>query len=734
MEINLTGKGGLAPKHFGDTNGEQKPNLRYQAEPTQMVQGFYNPFRNYGYLSPSNKTSLDVGTILAHDVIGSTLYDDVLHKGYFADRGKTIMYSDGLDDFDLKELINIKRDDSENIVITDIQIYELRGQRRLFYAYNRGETSELEEHGDIGFLSIGDKIIDNLKEGTRSTETDNDAYRFAQYFDFGRRMRIAKVRVKLQFTGTNDSFNLVCRIRPHSQAGPNPTPTLAPETPSNKLPYNRFGPTTEPDAIAAVLGESLPVPASSLSTTNHEDVEFVFEEPVFTDGYRLRKNEVWVSIEPENMSTFDGVDNSYSIVITDVDDMDFSFHGKEMKYNDDSLNRNDWSSFAPLISETASPPPNNDIIFTHTFTETPKYIPRIVISGHGPTTSTGTLQMIVELNGTVLIKGGISGFNDYVDDGKAAGQEDFATYTFREEAQGAAYRYSSRIDILRELNPGDVLTVRTLTSGTTTGMSARVEMVDFTERYQMAVEVEEAEQEDKWLSEVTVNNFRNDKAETKLISADNGLMYILNDHAVHAVSGAITDDAYGNITSNALVFPSYFTLKDAIDWRGNLLIVVNHRELGITPSDLNNFQGSCGVYVWDRLTTQIRMRDYVPINGVREIRNIYISPGGAPRIICISSNGITQIREYSGGEFNVIKEIGFNSFPTFKSSLSVAGDNTYWLGADGVLYAYGKSDPQEREGLFMLNRYQGDIFGAILYGGGRNVQNAGNDNFYISTK
>ena len=72
----------------------------------------------------------------------------------------------------------------------------------------------------------------------------------------------------------------------------------------------------------------------------------------------------------------------------------------------------------------------------------------------------------------------------------------------------------------------------------------------------------------------------------------------------------------------------------------------------------------CGVYIWDRQSTQINMSDYIPIDGVREVRNIF-SFKGIPYCFTVSSNRYTQLRRYNGNEFEVVKEFGAEDYPRF---------------------------------------------------------------------
>jgi hypothetical protein len=231
-----------------------------------------------------------------------------------------------------------------------------------------------------------------------------------------------------------------------------------------------------------------------------------------------------------------------------------------------------------------------------------------------------------------------------------------------------------------------------------------------------------------WLSEDAENGFHTADGEVKIITADNGLAYILDTNAVHQINGTETGGGLGQVSSNVLLFPGYFNLIDGVDYRGNIFIAVN--QFVNQPS--NNYVSECGVYAWDRLTSTSRMQDYISIKGAREIRNIFIAPNGRLRAFTIAANGITELRELYDSEFRVVKEIGFDAYPQYKNSISIAGNLTYWLGVDGKFYCYGSFEPEEDEALVILNEIDTTATGAILFGGGDTVTGVGHDNFYLS--
>ena len=58
IQVDLSGRGGLAPRYFGDLPyDEGNQNLRTLALENQYVEGFCNPISKLGYMSPANATT-----------------------------------------------------------------------------------------------------------------------------------------------------------------------------------------------------------------------------------------------------------------------------------------------------------------------------------------------------------------------------------------------------------------------------------------------------------------------------------------------------------------------------------------------------------------------------------------------------------------------------------------------------------------------------------------------------
>jgi hypothetical protein len=235
---------------------------------------------------------------------------------------------------------------------------------------------------------------------------------------------------------------------------------------------------------------------------------------------------------------------------------------------------------------------------------------------------------------------------------------------------------------------------------------------------------------DTWLTSSVSGAFTNTTTSSYnfIRTADNGYAYLFADNTVNKIDGTTQGGTNGTITPNSLVFPPYFRLTDAVDYRGNMLMVIHQTTTDTTSTTQTNFSTPCGVYIWDRQTQVVRISDFIPVEGVRQIKKIYVAPNGAVRIQCISSEGITQIREFTGSVFNVIAELGVGATVQYPDGLIVAGSKTMWLATDGSIYAHGRTRPSDGEVIARIGRarepqaettagYSANITaGAILYG------------------
>lgn len=192
-----------------------------------------------------------------------------------------------------------------------------------------------------------------------------------------------------------------------------------------------------------------------------------------------------------------------------------------------------------------------------------------------------------------------------------------------------------------------------------------------------------------------------------MVVADNGFMYVGDGNYIHKVDGTtLTGGTHGTITPQVLVTSASYVFTDGCDFKGATWFSVVDNPL--TNGNSASFSGNtCGIYIWDRQTTVANVEDFIPIKGVRDIKKIYVTQAGKVRILCMSAKRTTQIREYNGAVFETIQEAHLVSYPTYRDSLSIAGNVVYWLGGDGRTYSHGYLVPGMPEQLYIV----GDMTG-----------------------
>lgn len=216
-------------------------------------------------------------------------------------------------------------------------------------------------------------------------------------------------------------------------------------------------------------------------------------------------------------------------------------------------------------------------------------------------------------------------------------------------------------------------------------------------------------------------------------TADNGFSYIFSDTSVHKFDGGFTGGAVGTFTKNVLQFPEDYTITDALDYRSQFYIALHKYPVNNTTT-LNTFTGSCGVVIWNRISTQLKGVNFIEIPGVREIKKIYASTDEVLKLIVINNSGLTEIRQFgyndSGGVvFPVKKRLGIGSFPQNPDCLVTQGDKTIWQGNDGVVYAEKDNFVTK---LFSIKSNPGTSGltsnikgGSMMFGSGSETANAG---------
>lgn len=133
ITLDLSGRNGLVEKYQGDVfSTSADPQLRYIGESGQMADGFYNPFRKFGYLSPAT-AEFDALTGLGSLPINSIVYDPSDDIVYLSEDGTNIYQLDGLNDNSLSVYKTISTG-----TISDMVLYELNGSKALYFTIDSG--------------------------------------------------------------------------------------------------------------------------------------------------------------------------------------------------------------------------------------------------------------------------------------------------------------------------------------------------------------------------------------------------------------------------------------------------------------------------------------------------------------------------------------------------------------------------------------------------------------------
>jgi hypothetical protein len=562
--LDLSGRGGLANKFFGDIDQvTPTPNKRYLIGDSQMAAGIFNPFTRDGYLSPSSNVfhAMTLDQTLAA-VMGSAIYDAINDDYYMAERGLQLFKGDGLDDTSLARQLLLTPTGAQ---FHDLEIYQVNGTRKLFYVY-KGKTPT------------------------------------------------ANYTMTTNFSSAVDSFSINGRIAPAGAAEPT-------------LLYSKRGESTGASATQTVT--SVAVPAGTNKTMLL--VTCTYNTGAATDC----------------TATWDGN------AMTQVSSGSGGGVGTDFR----------WAVFRYIAPATAT----GSVVVTWNASVTLRLAHILVFDNAHQTTPVAAV-------GTQVGTAASSVSDDVAIDAEyqlpwASVFSDSATHTLG----------SSQVEVFNSTNASgnDSFGYFSLD---TARLRCGIATLPF------------ASQDNDWLTTTVNGAFKNALSSNYAFmrTADNGYAYIFADNAVHKVDGTTIGGTNGTVSEDVLLFPSYFRLTDGLDYRGNMFMVIHQSTVDTTTATQTNFTVPCGVYIWDRLTTQVKMSDYIPVEGVRVIKKIYVAPSGAVRIICIASDGVTQIRQLDGSTFKVIKELGLGAAPQYPDGLLVAGQKTMWLATNGSLHCHGE--------------------------------------------
>lgn len=186
-----------------------------------------------------------------------------------------------------------------------------------------------------------------------------------------------------------------------------------------------------------------------------------------------------------------------------------------------------------------------------------------------------------------------------------------------------------------------------------------------------------------------------------MVPADNGRLYIFDKYEVHELNGTSSGGTNGT-AQRMLAFPTYFVLTDALDYRGNIYMTIQSEALAGSGNLGATAPQVCGVYIWDRQSTAVKMRDFIPVKGIKEIRKIYLGSDNIIRILAITLERKTVIKKYTGTSFETVHELGPLAYPQYRDSVAVFPDYVTWVGVDGIIYANGLAPTSTKDSLFQI--------------------------------
>lgn len=225
-----------------------------------------------------------------------------------------------------------------------------------------------------------------------------------------------------------------------------------------------------------------------------------------------------------------------------------------------------------------------------------------------------------------------------------------------------------------------------------------VENVDFQFYYK---------EEEDWTNNNIVNADNVDRVEEQFLHvAENGLLYWVAGNYIHTIDGSFIGGSTGTFTKNAVVFPSYLRVADITETSSRMFIGLNSSARTIPSTaaekDYKYFPANvCGVFIWDRRSNVVTSNDFLPCPGAKEIKALFTGHDGSVYVISESNSGFGELRAMSNRQFQTIQTFERFGFPRTRRSVEQVGSSvSKWIGANGIIYAYGQVSPGAPAGLY----------------------------------
>lgn len=221
-----------------------------------------------------------------------------------------------------------------------------------------------------------------------------------------------------------------------------------------------------------------------------------------------------------------------------------------------------------------------------------------------------------------------------------------------------------------------------------------------------------------------------------LQKADNGFLYLFSNQRVSKFDGGTSGGDFGVFVADVLVFPKFLRCVDAVDTNSLMYIAIQSSDTSAsTTSDYRTFGAdTMGVYQWDRQSTVVNTRNFIPIYGAREIRRIFVNANGDLRVITIGEDRFTQIRGVVDGKLQVLYRLGINAYPRLRDSVDFMNNMLVWVGADGIFYACGTLPGNTTEHVYKIGamgNYSSAITPGVLMVGNKESTQA-REGIYVS--
>ncbi len=186
--------------------------------------------------------------------------------------------------------------------------------------------------------------------------------------------------------------------------------------------------------------------------------------------------------------------------------------------------------------------------------------------------------------------------------------------------------------------------------------------------------------------------------------ADNGFLYIAHNNIIHKFDGTRVGGTNGTATMNLIDLKTPNNIVDMRDGLGKMWIA-SVSSLNAPASETNwgfALERLCEIRIWDRVS-RYSFIDIIPINAA-SICSLFFH-NGIPHCFTIGYSGIVELRQWNGRTFQIIKEVGDNTYePGNRNSVVSTGNGIVWLTKRGRMMYWGKIGREFNDGLYQIGQ------------------------------